>query len=310
MRLLIESGAIRSASLGTALQTGQLGLRLYHSTKHVAWKTWLQSNSTTFSPLTSDMHTGQIVIFNKGTTSQMAGMSWGWRPRRDVFSGIVRDGVSFFEELGRGSYAVVYRGQLDGAEVALKLRDRPSLERENLVRIRAAIQADGIDLFPSSIALDNIILDGRELHLDAMTPCGRPLTGLTTEEARKAMLDVACAGAFLHSARWVHRDIKPDNIILTDRAMLTDFARSAEEGQWCSATTTPRYAAPEVIMRMEEWPWVQASVTHDRYSFGETVYELFCERPWEERIFKLVSRATSEVPTHRKSFKEAVELLS
>jgi len=204
----------------------------------------------------------------------------------------------------------VYRGLVDGAEVALKLRDQPCRERENLVRIRAAIQADGIDLFPSSIALDNIVLDGRELYLDAITPCGRPLTGLTTEEARKAMLDVACAGAFLHSARWVHRDIKPDNIILKDRAVLIDFSGSAEDGQWCTSTTTPRYAAPEVLRCMEEWSWVQASVTHDRYSFGETVYELFHDRPWEERIYKLVSRATSEVPSHRTSFKEAVELLS
>ena len=156
-----------------------------------------------------------------------------WRLHRDCS----RWG-KFFEEIGRGSYAVVYRGQLDGAAVALKIHERPCRERENLAKIRAAVQADGLDLFPSVFALDNITLDDRELLLDAITPCGRPLMNLTTGEAWKAMLDVACAGAFLHSVSWVHRDIKPDNIVLTDRAVLVDFSVSALEGQWCTSTTT------------------------------------------------------------------------
>ena len=114
VRILIETGVPRSTTSGNALQIGHVGLRLYQSTRHVAWNTCLQSSSTTFSPLTSEIHTGQMAIFHKGTTTGMMEL-WGWRPRRGVFSGTVRDGVSFFEEIGRGSYAVVYRGQLDGA---------------------------------------------------------------------------------------------------------------------------------------------------------------------------------------------------
>jgi serine/threonine-protein kinase len=107
---------------------------------------------------------------------------------------------------------------------------------------------------------------------------------LPVNEALKILIEVVDALAFSHAHGVVHRDIKPDNVMLSGRhAMVTDFgvakAVSAASGQRPPLTTggvalgTPAYMAPEQAT-------ADPNVDHraDLYAVGVMAYELFAGR--------------------------------
>ena len=107
---------------------------------------------------------------------------------------------------------------------------------------------------------------------------------LPISEAVRALRDVADALAYAHSHAVVHRDIKPDNVLMSGKhAVVTDFgvakAVSASTGE-SSLTSigvalgTPAYMAPEQAS-------ADPHVDHraDIYAFGVMAYEMLSGRP-------------------------------
>ncbi len=102
-------------------------------------------------------------------------------------------------------------------------------------------------------------------------------------ELLRVLRDVADALAYAHQHGVVHRDIKPDNVMLTGRhALVTDFGVAkavSEAGAGAQLTTvgvslgTPAYMAPEQVSAEPD-----VDRRADLYAFGVLAYEMLAGR--------------------------------
>ena len=100
---------------------------------------------------------------------------------------------------------------------------------------------------------------------------------LTVEDTVKVLADVVEALVTLEN-RVVHRDIKPDNILLYNGMWcLADFGIS----QYAEATTAPdtrKYAMTNAYAAPEQWRGERATSATDVYSLGVVAYEALAGR--------------------------------
>ena len=107
---------------------------------------------------------------------------------------------------------------------------------------------------------------------------------LPVGEAVRILRDVADALAYSHEEGVVHRDIKPDNVLLSrGHAVVTDFgvAKAVSDSTGGQSLTsmgvalgTPAYMAPEQAA-------ANPNIDHraDIYALGAMAYEMLCGRP-------------------------------
>ncbi|HEU4721331.1 MAG TPA: protein kinase [Gemmatimonadaceae bacterium] len=197
-------------------------------------------------------------------------------------------------ELGRGGMAVVYlaRDVKHARDVAVKII-RPELAaalgRERFLReIAIAAQLHHPHIVPlyDSGEADGLLYyvmpyESEQSLRDRLARDGP----LPVDEALGMLRDVCEALAYAHARGIVHRDVKPDNVLMTGRhAMVTDFgvakAMSASTRDAAAMTTlgiilgTPAYMAPEQIT-------ADPQVDHraDIYAVGALAFELLTGRP-------------------------------
>jgi predicted Ser/Thr protein kinase len=186
-------------------------------------------------------------------------------------------------ELGRGGYSVVYlaRDRQLGAQVALKLLVPPpaaaEIARERMRREVQAVRGlshenivavyDFVEEGPWSFILMEYIA-GPDLHVRV-----RQRGVLTADQAIRLGRDIAAALGTAHRHGILHRDVKPQNVLLDPdgRYRLTDFGSARLDGQLGVTTTgaltgTPDYTAPEVLAGR------RGDARSDIYALGLTLY--------------------------------------
>lgn len=167
-------------------------------------------------------------------------------------------------EIGRGGMAVVYRA-LDrrlNRRVAIKVLP-PELAYDPAIRTRFTREAQTAAQLshPHIVPIYDVgERDGVAYFVMAEITGGNLAALLANEprqpidEVRRLICEIADALAYAHTRGVIHRDIKPDNILLdgdTGRAMVTDFgiARAIEAGSRLTVTGnavgTPTYMSPE-----------------------------------------------------------------
>ncbi len=208
------------------------------------------------------------------------------------------------EILGSGAMGQVYVGSdPDGQEFAFKilrsdLTGNPDVvarflkERSILTGLR----------HPNLVGVHDLVVEGETVAIVMDLVRGgdlrKRLTGsgtLLPSEVARIGSSVAAALAAVHAAGVVHRDVKPENILmdgLTPR--LTDFgisrlARDSEIGRSSLLAGTPQYVAPELAEGLDATP------AADLYSLGIVLYELCCGvTPFAGRSMLAVIRQHAE----------------
>ncbi|MEU6390750.1 serine/threonine-protein kinase [Streptomyces sp. NPDC046939] len=193
--------------------------------------------------------------------------------------------------LGRGSAGTVWLGEGPEGPVAIKtLREDLASDQElvgRFVQERTALLS--LD-HPRVVGVHDLVVDGNDLALVMDLVRGTDLRTRLDREKRLApeaavaiAADIADALAAAHAAGIVHRDVKPENVLLdmegplgpggAHPALLTDFgvAKLIDTPRRTRATKiigTPDYLAPEIIEGLPP----RAAV--DIYALATVLYEL------------------------------------
>ena len=204
------------------------------------------------------------------------------------------DGFRVERELGGGGMSRVFLAEETrlGRRVVIKLlppeasEGIPADRFEREIKVAASLQHPHVVPVLSAGTADGLLyyimpyIEGESLAARLARTGALPVG-----EAVRILRDVSDALAYAHGRGVVHRDIKPDNIMLAGRhALVTDFgvakAVSASVNRSMALTTggvtigTPTYMAPEQAA-------ADPNLDHraDIYALGVVAYEMLCGRP-------------------------------
>lgn len=186
--------------------------------------------------------------------------------------------------IGRGTCGTVWEGAGPDGPVAVKLL-REDLAADQTLIARFVQERTVLTslVHPNVVAVRDLVVDGTDLALVMDLVRGTDLRerldakrALPPADAVALAADVAAGLAAAHARGVVHRDVKPENVLLdsvTGAARLTDFgiARLVDGPRRTRATRivgTPDYLAPEVIEGCLPGPPV------DVYALGTLIFEL------------------------------------
>jgi len=229
------------------------------------------------------------------------------------------DSIQISRELGKGASATVYEGQVDGKIMAVKVFDPDHigfvyqdflkeiafmclLEHENTVPCFGACSRSGQKLF----ILSELMQNGSLKDFLKKTP----QSALENRKYIDIALQVAKGLNHLHKCGVIHRDLKPDNVMINSKGecKLIDFGISRvvekdEDKNMTGFVGTPAYIAPELLA-----PPFKYSEKADVYSYAILCWELISgQRPFLDiKVFDIPVKVLDGVrPTIPENFQRS-----
>jgi serine/threonine protein kinase len=228
-------------------------------------------------------------------------------------------GYTDLKPIGRGGSAMVFSARQPQLErnVAIKVLRSASLDENSRRLFDAERRALGRLSDHASIVtvFDSGFTTNDEPYLVMQLCAGGSLSSLvrqngplSIEEAMRVGLKISQALEFAHRLGTLHRDVKPENILISDlgEPLLSDFGIAAvlENGAATSdGAMSPHYVAPE------EFSGGRQSASTDLYSLGSTLFFLLTgraphqtnasERLSQAEVFSRVSNPTYPIDLPR-----------
>ena len=187
------------------------------------------------------------------------------------------------EELGRGGMAVVYRATEKALEREVAIKVLPSfmsMDGTFVDRFQHEARTAGQLEHPNIVPIYRVGRENRVIYFvmkllrgQSLAAVLRERTKISVPEIRRILIETAAALGYAARRNVVHRDIKPDNILLDDegRSVVTDFgiAKSAGGPLTAAGTSmgTPRYMSPEHARG------IPLDGRSDMYSLGVVAYQ-------------------------------------
>ncbi|OHT02253.1 CAMK family protein kinase [Tritrichomonas foetus] len=208
-------------------------------------------------------------------------------------------GFSMMERIGRGGFSIIFRVYSNkyNSEFAAKITNKAST-RHKTSNITSQIEENALKQFdhPNIIKLYDSFHEGdlAFLILELCTPAS--LYSLIKDAPIPSpklfiyMKQIVSAIQYCHSRGFVHRDIKPQNILIDiyGRSKLADFGMAipVEKGQKLTDYIgSPQYLPPEMIRKVPYDPYKA-----DIWSLGVTFYEMAMGPiDWPKNIELIVS---------------------
>ena len=197
------------------------------------------------------------------------------------------------------SYANVYRGQYNGETVAVKeytsFSEANNVEAQNFAKFNSLYT---VKLYGVCYSLNALVLE--YCPYGSIEACyGKPELDVVVKKL--ACYDLAKAMNYLHESKYIHRDLKPDNLLMVSfsrelekpRGKLSDFGTSQtalQKTNFKDIEGTPAFLAPEVFL-------LNLLCFCILFSFSLFVFSFLFLIHWTH-IFTLIFHIHSSLPSH------------
>jgi CHASE1-domain containing sensor protein len=239
-----------------------------------------------------------------------------YRLQREVHAALKLGQYTLLEKLGEGGMGVVYRARhgMLRRDTAVKLLPPGKRAAADIARFEREVQLTSQLTHPNTIAIYDYGRTPEGIFYYAMEYIdGVTLEDLVTEDGPlpaprvvHALVQIAGALAEAHSRAIVHRDVKPSNLMLTERGGIPDFVTILDFGlvkpvaandslsltRGSPLLGTPLYLSPEAILTGV------VDGRSDIYALGAVAYFLLTGKNVFEgsTIVEICSQHVSEAP--------------